>query len=172
MRKKVRASATFIFFEVYYTASLLSNTRPGAKRVIIAAMRIRKARTSDFPQILDLAQRLNLDYSDMASDNFWVAAEGERVFGICGLKRHPDCSELCALGVEEFRRSQGLGRRLVHAVLRAAQAELYLATVIPGFFARFGFSEAERIPASMIKKADWCAGCRRELCRIMVHKAR
>jgi len=131
-------------------------------------MRIRKARASDFPQILALARRLNLDYSDMAADDFWVAAEMEKVFGICGLKRHPDCAELCALGVEESRRRRGLGKRLVGAVLRTAEREIYLATVIPGYFAGFGFRETNSVPASMIKKADWCEGCRREHCRVMV----
>lgn len=135
-------------------------------------MRIRKARTSDFPQILALARKLNLDYSDMAADDFWVAAEGEQVFGICGLKKHSDCAELCSLGVEESRRGRGLGRRLVEAVLRAGQPEIYLATVIPGYFAGFGFREADSVPASMIKKADWCEGCRRELCRVMVIEER
>lgn len=140
----------------------------GAIHVIIEKMRIRKARAADFPQILTLAQRLNLDYSGMAEDDFWVAAEGEKVCGICGLKKHPDCAELCALGVEESRRGQGLGRRLVRAVLRADALEIYLATVIPSFFAGLGFHEADRVPVSMLKKADWCEGCRRELCRVMV----
>lgn len=133
-------------------------------------MRIRKARASDFPQILHLAQRMNLDYSGMAADDFWVAAEGKKVFGICGLKKHPDCLELCALGVEEIRRCGGLGRRLVRAVLRAAKAEVYLATLIPDYFAGLGFRPADVIPGSMVKKADWCAGCSPELCRVMVIK--
>jgi len=135
-------------------------------------MRIRKGRASDLPQILSLAQKLNLDYLGMAADDFWVAAEGEKVWGICGLKKHPDCAELCALGVEESRRRRGLGGRLVRAVLRAEDAEIYLATVIPGYFSGFGFCEADLVPASMIKKADWCEGCRRELCRVMVIKKR
>jgi len=135
-------------------------------------MRIRKARQPDFPQILTLAQRLNLDYAGMAADDFWVAADGEKVLGICGLKKHPDGLELCALGVEGTRRGRGLGTRLVRALLRAVKAEIYLATVIPGYFARFGFREADVIPASMVKKADWCEGCRRELCRVMVIKKR
>jgi N-acetylglutamate synthase-like GNAT family acetyltransferase len=139
-----------------------------ANHAIITRMRIRRARASDFPQILALARRLNLDYSGMATDEFWVAADGEKILGICGLKKHPDCAELCALGVEESRRGRGLGRRLVRAVLRADELEIYLATVIPGYFAGFGFREADFIPTSMVKKADWCEGCRRELCRVMV----
>jgi N-acetylglutamate synthase-like GNAT family acetyltransferase len=108
----------------------------------------------------------------MAADDFWVAAEGEKVLGICGLKNHPDCFELCALGVKEDQRGRGLGRRLVRTLLQATKAEVYLATVIPGYFAGFGFREADPVPASMVKKADWCEGCRRELCRVMVIKRR
>jgi hypothetical protein len=36
-------------------------------------MRIRKAGKADFPEIIRLARRLNLDYTGMDSDSFWVA---------------------------------------------------------------------------------------------------
>jgi N-acetylglutamate synthase-like GNAT family acetyltransferase len=133
-------------------------------------MPLRKAKKADFPAIVRLANKYSLDYSGMEADRFWVVEEGGRILGICGLKNHPECLELCALGVDERWRGRGWGERLVRAVLREAPADVYLATVIPGFFARFGFEKAAAVPGSMVKKGEWCAGCTPELCTVMVKR--
>ena len=131
-------------------------------------MRIRKSRKADLPQIISLAKKYELDYTGMVSDDFWVAAEGPKILGIVGLKEHPDCVELCALGVDEARRKRGLGRELVLALLKKAKGDIYLATIIPFFFEKLGFHQASLIPASMVKKSDWCKGCRKDLCTVMI----
>jgi N-acetylglutamate synthase-like GNAT family acetyltransferase len=133
-------------------------------------MRVRKARELDFPQVARLARKYRLDYAGMEADAFWVVAERGQIRGICGLKKHPECLELCALGVAEKWRRRGLGERLVRAVVRKAGGELFLATVIPGYFARLGFEKAKSVPASMVKNAEWCAGCMPELCVVMVRR--
>jgi N-acetylglutamate synthase-like GNAT family acetyltransferase len=133
-------------------------------------MRVRKAKKADFPDIIRLAKMYNLDYSGMEADDFWVAEESGRIRGICGLKKHLECSELCALGVDEEVRGRGWGGQLVRAVLRDAPGELYLATVMPSFFARCGFEKTDVVPGSMVKKAEWCAGCTPELCTVMVRQ--
>lgn len=133
-------------------------------------MPIRKARRSDFDRIRNLAARDDLDYEDMEKDRFWVAVEGGRAVGVCGLTKHPDCLELRSLAVEEASRGRGWGLRLVAAVLRAADGDVYLTTVSPGFFEAAGFETASLVPPSMVKDEAWCAGCRRDLCRVMVRK--
>lgn len=133
-------------------------------------MSIQKAGKTDLPQIIALAAKHNLDYEDMAADDFWVAVEAGRVVGICGLRQHPDCRELCSLGVEQTFQKRGFGRRLVETLLQGTSGDIYLATVIPEFFRKLGFEEAGSVPASMIKKADWCAGCSRERCTVMIKK--
>jgi N-acetylglutamate synthase-like GNAT family acetyltransferase len=130
-------------------------------------MRIRKAKKADFPQILELAGMYSLDYSGMEADDFWVAEERGEIRGICGLKKHHDCLELCSLGVDEKCRHQGLAKQLVLALLQKIKGEIHLATIIPEFFEKFGFNKTSRIPGSMIKKSEWCAGCNREQCTIM-----
>lgn len=106
----------------------------------------------------------------METDDFFIANDGDKIVGICGLKKHRDCLELCSLGVDEVYRDKGLGAKLVHAVLKEAKREVYLTTIIPGFFEKFGFEKAGRFPESMIKKRDWCLGCNKELCTVMVRK--
>jgi N-acetylglutamate synthase-like GNAT family acetyltransferase len=131
-------------------------------------MRVRKARKDDFSQILKLARALGLDYADMAADDFWVAEDKEKILGICGLKKHPDCFELCSLGVDERYRRQGLAGRLVMTLLQNIEGEIYLATIIPGFFEKFGFKKTGHFPSSMVKTSKWCAGCNPELCTVMI----
>jgi N-acetylglutamate synthase-like GNAT family acetyltransferase len=133
-------------------------------------MLIQKARAADFPQIRSLAAKFNLDYADMEEDDFWVAAQGRKIVGICGLKKHPDCLELCALGMASRYRNRGLGRKLVAALLEDSAGDIYLTTIIPGFFEKLGFESADRIPPSLVKQEEWCAGCRRDRCRVVVKK--
>jgi len=133
-------------------------------------MKIRRAGKEDLPQITSLARKLDLDYEGMDDDSFWLAEAGGGIAGIVALKKHGDCHELCALGVDPRRRHKGFGRKLVRALLQGADRDIYLATVIPGFFERCGFERAVRIPSSMMKSPEWCEGCSKEFCTVMVRK--
>lgn len=133
-------------------------------------MRLRNALKADYPQILYLAKKLELDYSGMNADDFLVAEDSEKIVGICALRKHQDCLELCSLGVDESYRKRGIASELIVGVLKKARDEVYLATIIPDFFRKFGFEKSPQIPLSMIKKSDWCQGCKKELCTIMVKK--
>jgi N-acetylglutamate synthase-like GNAT family acetyltransferase len=135
-------------------------------------MVIRSARQEDFSQIVDLAKELGLDYEGMDKDPYWVAEDAGRIVGMVGLKKHADCHELCALGVSLGYREKGLGQKLVHALLLNADRNTYLATVIPGFFEQCGFEKRTRFPASMKKAPEWCEGCPKELCTVMVRTFR
>ena len=95
-----------------------------------------------------------------------------RAQGIVGLMKHPDCLELVALGVAPQARSRGLGGKLIEALSAEAQEDVFLATVIPGFFEKHAFVRAERAPAGLAKDPAWCEGCPRERCAIMVRRAR
>lgn len=131
-------------------------------------MRFRNAKKADYPQILNLAKKLELDYSGMEADDFLAAEDNRKIVGICALKKHKDCLELCSLGVDENYRKRGLGKKLVLGVIKKAKSEVYLATIIPEFFEKFGFEKSTQIPLSMVKKSDWCQECKKELCTIMV----
>ncbi|MCX6561393.1 MAG: GNAT family N-acetyltransferase [Candidatus Aminicenantes bacterium] len=133
-------------------------------------MIVRSARPEDRPSIRALAARLGLDYEDMEGDRFWIAEDGGRLAGLVGLKRHVDCLELVGLGVDPELRSGGIGGRLVAALAAAAESDVYLATIIPPYFARLGFGKAESIPAGMAKAPSWCEGCSGIGCTIMVRR--
>jgi N-acetylglutamate synthase-like GNAT family acetyltransferase len=133
-------------------------------------MIIRSACSEDRPAARALAARLALDYEDMEGDSFWLAEDDGRIIGLVGLKRHADCLELVGLGVEPDRRSDGLGARLVEALAAETNGDVYLATVIPGYFARLGFRPADVVPAGMAKDPSWCEGCSGVGCTVMVRR--
>lgn len=134
-------------------------------------MMIRRAAPEDRSRIRILAERLDLDYPGMENDPFWAAEEGGTIMGMVGLKRHADSDELVSLGVDPGRRSAGLGRRLVEALAAEVPGAVYLATIIPDFFADRGFIVIPAGPAGMMKKdPSWCEGCPRERCTVMVRE--
>jgi len=134
-------------------------------------MEIRKAKKADLPQIIELAEKYDLDSEDMRAPEFMVAEDGGKIIGIGRLRKHEDIYELCSLGVLEEYRKSGVGKELVINLLKNAKGEVYLATIIPDFFIQFGFKKVDQIPAAMVKKAHWCVGCKKENCTVMVRPA-
>ena len=135
-------------------------------------MRIRKAGSKDIPSLVALAASLGLDYEGMDGDTFWAAEADGRVVGLVGLKRHADCQELCALGVDPVFRQRGLGRGLVEALVGGTPGDIYLATVIPAFFESCGFERPSTAPKTFAEKrlTAWCEGCDTRLCTVMVRR--
>jgi N-acetylglutamate synthase-like GNAT family acetyltransferase len=137
-------------------------------------MPVRKALPKDLRPAVRLAESLGLDYPGLEADPLWIAAsEDGRIVGLVALKTHPDCLELCALGVNPECRGRGIARNLVEALLAAAPGDVHLATVIPGFFEACGFHIIkEDIPATFPAKrlTAWCDDCPRERCTVMIRK--
>ena len=132
-------------------------------------MWIRKALPEDIPNAVALARKLDLDYPGLKADRLWVAEEAGRIVGLVALKKHSDCHELCALGVDPEHRGQGIAQALVEALMAEAPGVVHLATIIPGFFEACGFRATQDIPAAFPakRKTAWCDGCPQELCTVM-----
>lgn len=135
-------------------------------------MRVRKCRPKDIPGAVNLAQKLGLDYPGMEANPIWVAEEAGEIVGLVALKEHPDCLELCGLGVDPSFRGRGVGKALVEALMAEAPGDVHLATVIPGFFETCGFAGAKDVPKGFFGrlKTAWCEGCDRRFCTVMVRK--
>ena len=108
----------------------------------------------------------------MEADHLWVVEESGTIAGLVVLKEHPDCLELCGLGVDPDFRERGVGKDLVEALMAEAPGDVHLATVIPGFFERCGFERAADIPATFPAKRNtpWCEGCPQDLCTVMLRR--
>jgi N-acetylglutamate synthase-like GNAT family acetyltransferase len=136
-------------------------------------MQIRKVRPGEAAPAVELARRLGLDYPGLAGDDLWAAEEDGRIAGLVALRKNPDCFELCALGVDPLFRGRDIGEALIEALMAEAPGDVHLATIIPGFFEGRGFRVIEEaIPATFPAKrmTDWCEGCARERCRVMLRR--
>ena len=130
-------------------------------------LEVRKAQKKDFKAVKTLAETFNLDSEDMRIEEFKVAAEGDVILGVGRLKPAGKVLELCSLGVVQHKQKEGIGKLLVKSLLRSAKKDVYLATIIPGYFKQFGFKALDFTPEFMKKKEDWCEGCHPERCTIM-----
>lgn len=128
---------------------------------------IRDAQKKDLPAIRSLAEAFNLDSEEMRAEEFKVAVENGQIIGICRLRPSRDFFELCSLGVVKSKQGRGVGKLLVHSFLRSAKKEVYLATIIPDYFKKFGFKPLDFTPKFMQKNAEWCEGCCPERCVVM-----
>jgi len=128
---------------------------------------IRQAKEKDLPSIRALAEVFNLDSEDMRAGEFKIAVEGKDILAIGRLKPAGEILELCSLGVVQHKQKEGIGKLLVQSLLRSADRDVYLATIIPEYFKQFGFKVLDITPEFMKKKEDWCEGCHPERCTIM-----
>lgn len=135
-------------------------------------MRVRKSLPEDIPAAAALARRLGIDYPGLESDRVWIAEDSRQLVGLVALKTHPDCLELCALGVDPDHRGRGVAQALVEALMADAPGAVHLATVIPRFFEACGFRVTQDVPATFPakRKTPWCDGCPKDLCTVMARK--
>ena len=136
-------------------------------------MQVRKIRPGQAAPAVELARKLGLDYPGMEADPLWIAEDEGETIGLVALKTHPDCLELCALGVHPRFQEKGVAKALVEALMAEAPGDIHLATIIPGFFESRGFRIIEEaIPATFPAKrrTAWCQGCPQERCTVMSRK--
>jgi N-acetylglutamate synthase-like GNAT family acetyltransferase len=117
-------------------------------------VQLRAATAHDQRLIHAWARRAKLNPLGLAWRNFMVAermdVEPPRVVGIGQVRRHRDgTQELASLVVDEAVRGQGVGSRLVRALIDQTQLPLYLICnrdKVP-YYERFGFVEVRQAAA-------------------------
>ena len=121
---------------------------------------IRKAKVTDIKAIQKLinyhAKRdkmlprsLNELYENIR--DFFVYAEGGRVYGCCALHIDwEDLSEIKSLAVAPTKLKKGIGKKLLEECIKEAKIlkikKVFALTYVPGFFEQFGFK--------IVNKAD------------------
>jgi amino-acid N-acetyltransferase len=118
---------------------------------------ITPAQADDLPAVLELLDRSELPRDGLAEhfDLALVARDGPQVIASAVVERYGDVGLLRSVAVDTDYRGQGLGGRLVGAVLAQARQEglktvYLLTTTAPDYFPRFGFvpiPRADVIPA-------------------------
>lgn len=111
----------------------------------------------DISRIGELVKEFRLDDEDIKAEQFLVVKDkSSQLLGFGRLRTHTDCIELCTLGVVAEYRGRGIGKMLVNALAKKANADLYVVCIIPGFFEKFGFEIVEEAPSSIERKVNIC----------------
>ena len=134
-------------------------------------VRIRRAEPRDYAGIEALMAALELPYPAMDLSCFWVAEAGEEMIAGAELKEFQGCSLLSCVGVREDLQGLDIGRTLVEEVVRHAHHDVYLYTLVPGFFRKAGFVAAEHFPPDLPPRSIYgCQNCNPALCFCMVRR--
>lgn len=96
-----------------------------------------------------LARPLSQLYDHVRDFSLYADEAGSRILGCCALQFcWEDLAEIRSLAVDPAHRRQGIGSRLIEAVLEEARSfnihKVFALTYKPDFFNRFGFIEIEK----------------------------
>ena len=133
---------------------------------------IRKAKKQDKAHLLKLMKETGLFVPRLRLEDFFVAYRGENLVGLARLKTYKQqkIHELSNVGVKDGWRKCGIGSLIVTRVLGWAKYDLYLNTVTPEFYAKLGFTPADKMPKPLKKNGAWCKGCEKAKCTTLVKK--
>jgi len=116
---------------------------------------IRKANDADIPAIKGYAERFNLDSEGLLPESLYVTEKNKLLAGFGRHKNYKDFTEIATIGVLEEYRSKGVGKLIVNTLVNTAPLpEIWLATIIPGYFEQFGFKTCNNAPEGLILKAE------------------
>ncbi len=94
-------------------------------------IQLRPACAEDQPTIKALIREARLDPTSLKWQNFTVAESEGQIAGIAQVKPFADCREFGSFVVRREWRSQGVGKRLIEAVLARETGEVYLMCNAP-----------------------------------------
>ena len=115
---------------------------------------LRNATINDMPHIVRMIGEFDLDYEYLSPEQFLVIEENGHVVAFGRLKPYPDAVELGSVGVRPDCRKRGYGKRMVEALIEKAPNEIWITTNLQDYFRTFGFSESDRMPASIKNKLE------------------
>lgn len=135
-------------------------------------LKLRDATEKDMPQIDAIALKFDLDSNDTNYKQFIVADDNGKIAGFGRLIRRENALELGTIGVTEEYRNKGIGKMIVNELVKRADEDLYITTLIPAYFEKFDFKKLDTpAPSSMIRKKEWCDGCKKVGCTVMKRKS-
>ena len=129
---------------------------------------IRPALDRDRAGIIKVLDEADLRFSAETLNSFSVAElEGELV-GVVRLEEHPAFYFLSSLGVLPAQERKGIASALLQTVLKGKDKPVYLYTIIPALFLRFGFVATTQLPGLPAKEIFGCDQCFPDRCVTMV----
>ena len=131
-------------------------------------LRIRPAGKKDQKAIVRILKDLDLFYPTLAMAGFWVAEKDGRIIGTLQLADRKDFIFLGSLAVVKEEEKKGVARALLEKSLKTCRQNIYLYTIIPEFFQKFGFQITTPVPGLPSKDRYECEYCYPEKCVCMM----
>ena len=103
---------------------------------------IRRAKKTDSDAIDGLLRDLELSHPSLSIDNTWVATEQGEVVGCVHLEDFGNNVYLSSLGVVGEKRKRGVASLLIEEAASAFNKDIFIYTIIPGFFEKQGFIQS------------------------------
>lgn len=112
---------------------------------------------ADFKQICNYIREFELDDRGLKKEEFCAAFGKEhQLLGFGRLRKHPDCIELCSLGIIKSHRNLGIGTAITNELIKKEPHPIHLVCIIPYFFMHLGFHVVDSYPVSIQQKLDYC----------------
>ncbi len=130
---------------------------------------VRKAGREDGEAIRSILSEMELSHGSISIDDLWVGERGGEIVAVAQLQDVGGAQIVSSLGVRPPHRKRGVASALIGEMLGAAKEDVYLFTLIPGFFRRLGFTEADPPPKIAEYRTNFdCGACQSERCACMV----
>lgn len=127
----------------------------------------RKMTDGDLDEIMTILTEQDLIYPSLLFDNFWVAADEGKILSVSRLEEFDKFSFLSCVGIKAGHEGRGLTTKLIKELLGRQTRDVYLYTIIPGFFERLGFGVVSAIGELPQRTRFSCDKCNLEACTCM-----
>ena len=132
---------------------------------------LRKANQNDCEKILKILKEVDLYYASLSLENFYVAEKNHQIIGTVQLTAYENYLFLACLAVTAREQKNGTGKIILDNILLKAPKDIYLYTIIPEFFKKFGFKIMAEPPFNLPSKDHYdCEDCHTDKCVTMVRK--
>jgi N-acetylglutamate synthase-like GNAT family acetyltransferase len=131
---------------------------------------IRKATDSDREAVYRILRELDLEYASLSFDHFWVAEQDGLVAAVARLEEFKEFCFLSAVGTAAVEQGRGIASQLLQKMLESCDRNVYLYTVIPDFFKKFGFEPSPVCSGLPVREGFNCKECHPENCACMHRK--
>lgn len=133
-------------------------------------MIIRPATQQDWPAIKAILEAVDEYYATLSNEYFWAAEQDQQIIGVAQLKENNDYFFLSSLAVLPTAQGKRVASQLMEHFINKANKPIYLYTIIPDFFKRFGFKETNFTSNLPSRDNYECVDCHPDRCLCLVKK--